>query len=343
MKKKNVVVIDNRLEDVEELVDGLRASTKADWEVLVRTNNDRSSKLKNAIRYFKYFLVGFELFFKRKQYNVVIAYQQFYGLIFSMFCRIFRVKKQFTLVLTSVVYKDKRGRLGRLYRKFYEYAMQSPYTDAVVCVIKSDVEKYNRLFNIPREKIPYIKWGVTDHSQGRQCSISGEKYIFSAGRSNRDWEFVFETVGGSKYNVVTVGAGSEYSDRFDNMKVLSNIPDTEYYDVLAKAYCVFLSIKEPTVAAGQITIIQALQFGKPLIATQEDGLAKDYVVHGENGLIVEKNKEAVLEALELLYSDETLYKKLSANARKTYEENFSVYRMGIDLGEAIVKLTAGRR
>lgn len=341
MKKKNAVVIDNRIEDVEEFVDGLSAYTKRNWVVLVRTNNDRSSKLVNAIRYFKYFLVGWGLFFRRGQYDVIIAYQQFYGLIFAMLCRFFHVKKQFVLIIMSVVYKDKQGRmLQRLYRKFYEYAIQSQYIDAIVCATTSDIEKYSRLFNISQEKLPYIRWGIKDHSKDYQCSSSGEKYIFSAGKSNRDWKFVFEAIGQSKYKAVVVGADAEYENqnRFDNIKALPKIPDTEYYDALAKSYCVFLSIKEATVAAGQITLLQAMQFGKPLIVTQSDGLSKDYVIHGENGLIIEKNKEAVQKALELLYTDEVLYRKLSDNARKTYEAIFSSYHMGVGVGEVVVKL-----
>ena len=339
-KKKNVVVIDNHLEDVEDFMNGLRTSTKCDWDVLVRTSNDRSSRLANAIRYFKYFFVGCELFFHRNQCNIIIAYQQFYGLILAMLCRIFRVKKQFALVVMTVIYKDKRGgALRRLYKKFYEYAIQSEYIDAMTCVTTVECVNYSQIFNIPPEKFHYIKWGVKDHSIGYRCSSNEKKYIFSAGRSNRDWEFVFETIGGSKYNAVVVGAELDYQNRFDNIDVLSNIPDGEYYTALAEAYCVFLSIKDVTISAGQITLIQAMQFGKPIVLTQSDGLTNDYVVHGENGLIVEKDREAVLKALELLYTDERLYKKLSINARKTYEGNLSSRRVGIDLGEMLAELS----
>ena len=136
-----------------------------------------------------------------------------------------------------------------------------------------------------------------------------------------------------------MGADKDYQKRFNNMKVLSNILDEEYYSVLSKAFCVLLSIKEANVGAGQITLIQAMQFGKPLIVTKADGLSKDYVVHGENGLIVEKDKEAVLQALEMLYVDDELYKKLTTNARKAYETYFSCYRMGAKLGEIVRELT----
>lgn len=342
MKKKNVinaVVVDNSLEDVREFVEGLEAFDKRKWDVLVHTSNDRSGKLLNAIRYFKYFFVGGKLFFTRSRYNTVITYQQFYGLIFAMLCRIFRVKKRFVLIIMSVVYKDKQGKLlHRLYKKFYEYAIESKYIDAIVCATTNDVEKYSSIFNIPKEKLPYIRWGVRDHSSAHQCSGNVEKYIFSAGKSNRDWEFVFAALGQSKYNAVIVGAESNYKDRFDNMTVLSKIPDTEYYDVLANSYCVFLSLKDTTVAAGQITLIQAMQFGKPLIVTEAEGLTNDYVINGENGLIVEKDKSAVLSAIERLYTDEGLYRKISINARKTYETDLSSYRMGIEIGRMLARL-----
>ena len=341
MKKKNIVVIDNRIEDVEEFMAGISAATKRDWNVLVRTSNNRSSKLANAIRYFKYFLVGGELFFKRRQYNVIVAYQQFYGLIFAMLCRIFHVKKKYMLIIMSIVYKDKGCKVIRLlYGRFYEYAIQSEYIDAIVCATTSDIEKYSSKFNIPREKLPFIRWGVKDHAKDYQCfgNDDGEKYIFSAGKSNRDWEFVFETFGHSKYNAVIIGAEPNYKNRFGNMKVMPNISDTEYYDALANSYCVVLSLKDATVAAGQITLIQAMQFGKPIVVTRAEGLTNDYVVQGENGLIIEKDKQAVLNAVELLYKDTDLYKKLSSNARKIYETYLSSYQMGIDVGKLIARI-----
>ena len=341
MKRKNVIVIDNRIGDVEEFVSGLKSFDKREWDVMVRTSNDRSSKVANAIRYGKYFLVGFELFIKRNRFNTIIAWQQFYGLIFAMLCRFFHVKKSFTLVVMTVIYKEKEGFLSNIYRSLFEYAIKSDYIDAITCVAKVECDNYSRLFKIPKEKFHYIRWGLKDNAVGYNCTSDSKKYIFSAGKSNRDWDFVLNTLGGSKYDTVIVGGvKTEYQNSFSNMSIFAKIPDDEYYFLLAKSYCVFLSIKDVTISAGQITLLQAMQFGKPVILTRSQGLTNDYVVNNENGIIVEKEKQEVLNVLNRLYTDESFYKKLSINARKSYENSFSSYRMGREFGELLVDINA---
>lgn len=334
----NILMIDNRVEDVDEFVSGLSASTRLDWKVLERTSN-RSS---DAVRYLKYFLGGCELFFKRKRYGTVIAWQQFYGLFFAMLCRLFHVKKSCTLIVMTVIYKDKKGLLHDLYRKFYEYSITSGHIDAMTCVAKVECDNYSRIFHLPREKFHYLQWGLKDHAAGRLCAIDDKKYIFSAGKSNRDWEFVFDTIGTGgdtrQYNAVVVGSASEYQNRFDNITVLQNISDDEYYMLLARSYCVLISIRDVTISAGQITLLQAMQFGKPVILTQSEGLTNDYVIDGVNGLVVEKEKKAALGALERIYTDKQLYQTLSVGARKTYETSFSSYRMGLDMGKLLAEL-----
>ena len=134
------------------------------------------------------------------------------------------------------------------------------------------------------------------------------------------------------------GVKIEYQNRFNNMNIFEKISDDEYYSLLAKSYCVFISIKDVTISAGQITLLQAMQFGKPVILTQSEGLTNDYVVNGENGIIVKKEKQEVLNALNRLYTDESFYKKLSINARKSYENSFSSYRMGREFGELLFEI-----
>ena len=49
-------------------------------------------------------------------------------------------------------------------------------------------------------------------------------------------------------------------------------------------------VKDVTISVGQITLLQVMQLGKPVILIQSQGLTNNYVVNNENGIIVEKEK-----------------------------------------------------
>lgn len=331
--KQNIILIDSNETEGLDFKKGVEEATGKKWKLIIKNSNNRSNKLKNAIRYCKYAIVPFGIFLERKKYDSIITWQQFYGLFFAFYCKLFRVKKQNTLLVMTFIYKEKKGLAGRLYKKFFDYVVHSPYIDAYTCVANVECENYSRIFNLPRVNFHYVQWGLPDFA--KEYKIVKGEYIFSAGRSNRDWPFVFESLGNSKYSGKIICSEGNYIGKYSNLDVLSNISNEEYYKILSQAYCMVISIKDCSISAGQITLIQAMQFGKPVILTQSDGLTSDYVVNEENGLIVDKNKEALLAAIDRLYSDSDLYKKLSKNGRLLFEERFSNFRLGKDIGSIV--------
>lgn len=340
--RKNVLVIDSNEKEAKGVIDAISNTTKQDWEIIVRKNNDRTSRLANIFRYIKYFTISFELFLNRNNYYIIITWQQFYGLFLAMYCRIFQVNKKFKLVIMQIIYKEKQGFFHKIYYDLYRYAIQSPYIDAFVCGTKVECQNYSRLFNIPKDKFHLIQWGLkdytSDYTSDYEFICNDDKYVFSAGRSNRDWDFILRTIGGKKYNAIVIGAPLDHYNKYSNIKFLKNVSNDVYFSTLAHAFCVFISLKEDNVSAGQITLIEALEFGKPIIVTNSKGLSADYIINGENGIIVEKDESAVVSALELLYSNDDYYSYISANARKTYLDYFSDYRMGNDIGNLLCDL-----
>lgn len=72
-----------------------------------------------------------------------------------------------------------------------------------------------------------------------------------------------------------------------------------------------------------ISIIEALAYGLPVIATRYRGIPEQ-VIDGFNGfLLEEKSPEAIANAVEKLWRDPSLYKKFSQNAIQHYQQNFT--------------------
>jgi len=67
---------------------------------------------------------------------------------------------------------------------------------------------------------------------------------------------------------------------------------------------------------------EAMMCGKPVVAFNNGRGATDYLIHEYNALISDFNVEAYAEQIKRLFEDETLYKRISRNAREYAKKNF---------------------
>ena len=336
MNKQNIVLIDSSEEEGRDFIKGLEETTKKKWTLIVENSNDRRTKRLEIKRYLKYFWIPFRTFLKRNSYGDIIAWQQFYGIMFAFYCRLFHVKKKNKLVIMSFIYKEKQGLAGGLYQWMIHYAVTSKYVDLFTSVASIQCDKFSRKFDVPQDRFQFIPWGITDlrPRYGELIRENVQPYFFCAGRSNRDWNIVFDAFGNSDIPCKFVYSDASYKERYKNVEVRSNVPDREYFDLLVNSYCVVISIDNCDLAGGEITTIHAMQFGKPVILIQ-DNPNNDYVFRGITGFVVPKDRTMVIEVAENLLNDQNLHDQMTANARKYYEKHFTILSVGKELGKYI--------
>ncbi|MEQ8810899.1 MAG: glycosyltransferase family 4 protein [Imperialibacter sp.] len=121
---------------------------------------------------------------------------------------------------------------------------------------------------------------------------------------------------------------------------LSKLPSFAYREILfeedieALYQCFNIFVHVPTgemeEAFGQI-YIEAMAAGIPSVLTIS-GIAKEYVRHGGNALVVDyKDEAAIAEAVDFLLCNPKKSKKLASNARKEVNTKFSIERMILQL------------
>jgi glycosyltransferase involved in cell wall biosynthesis len=78
-----------------------------------------------------------------------------------------------------------------------------------------------------------------------------------------------------------------------------------------------------------LVLVEALYFGKPLVTTNVEGSGMNFVnIDNFTGFVVEpRNPKALAEAINKILSDEDLYKILSQNAKKRFNE-FKIEAIG---------------
>lgn len=277
-------------------------------------------------RYFNYFWVGFKYFRIRNEVNVILSYQQFYGIIMAYFCALFHVKKSFKLVVMTFIYNPKSGFVGKIYDKFVRMAVESNYIDRIICFSKAECEEYKMYFNNAEDKFTSTLLGKGSH--GLKKTVVSD-YIVSAGRSNRDYEFLINVLKDTDYQVKIICdciSDTIRNNLPSNIQILNNTFGNEYLDILVNAKCVVIPLFNENISSGQLVLIQAMEAGVPVIVLGTKAL-DEYIADGKNGFLLKKDKRQLLDTIEGLYSDEERYDEVSANAMKYYYENHTVEAM----------------
>lgn len=338
MERYNVALFDSSQEEARDFIKGLEESTHLPWEAKVLTaNQGRKTKLGNLIRYMKYFVFPFQVFLHRKKYQHIVGWQAFYGLLFAFYCRLFHVQKVNSLLIKNFIYKPKKGWIGKIYFSFMRYIVKSKYVDIFVCSSQNFCDYCAEVFQEPKERFVYLPFGVNDFTKLVDMSKAATNdYILALGRSNRDWDFLIDSLAGSQYPVRIVCDELHKEHLPEHIKIYNNVWQEESYEFIRNCRLMIIPILDGRIVAGETVLLQAMSFSKPIIITEPSCLADDYVTDGETGLVVPKEKDALLAAVHKLFEDEALYRKLSDNCRRLYEEKHSLYSFGINVGNTLV-------
>ena len=199
---------------------------------------------------------------------------------------------------------------------------------------------------VDKEKIKEIK-----------KKFENKKIIFSLGRFiyYKGFEYLIES---SKYlpdnYVIIIGGDGELRKKYEKLIMNNNllnkvfligkIPQTHlgsYYKA-CDLFC--LPSIEKSEAFG-LVIVEAMSFGKPVVATNIKGSGVSWVnQNGVTGLNVEpKNSKALADAIRFICENPEIYIKMSKNALKRFEEEFTVEKEILKILKIYNKLLEDKR
>lgn len=331
---KNVLLIDSDYDEADGCVKGLEETTGEHWDVALYENN----KIYGAKRYLKFFTVAFRTLLEGKKYagKTVLCWQQFYGIAIAFFSRLLHVKKRFKLVIMTFIYKPKSGLTGNIFYRFVRYAVTSKYVDKIILTTKSEKEMYKEIFEVSDDLFGFARCGAVAYEpeQFKDPLLKGRDYIFSTGRSNRDYTFLMDSIADTDYHLI-IACDSLEADSKKNIEIRRNLFGKDMLRYMKNARAVVIALEDDRIAAGQLVLLHAMNMGVPVIITRSHGVTDDYVIDGYNGLVIEKSKESLLEALDKIFHDEELYCRLSENGQREFESHYTYYAMGKTIGEIV--------
>lgn len=319
-KTKNLILVDFKVQLNWTFVERLRKSSDWDLKSCINNTGFYHTQLGGFIRYLLYFFFPLKIVFLRKKYDVILGWQQFYALNLAFWLRLFRARRLNRIVVMTFIYKEKKGVLGKIYKKYISYCLKSGHIYKVICYSSSEVDRYMSLFELPEGIVRFVPLGI---EKDIDCTgiVKGD-YVFSTGRSNRNYVRMLELFNNSKYKL-KIACEEDFGQLSDNIEICHSCYDNEMLSLMKGCFCVCVLLNDPLVSSGQLVILQALQCGKPVIINRCSSIA-DYVKDGVNGFLVDSDDNSVLEKVQLLKEDDKLYDIMSENCRKIFDENFTM-------------------
>ena len=233
----------------------------------------------------RYAVLGLRGFIQGNKYDIVIAWQQVVGLVFSFLKRLFFVGRP-KIIILKFIYRKRKNRLNSLLRfTFTKFALEG--ADCAVCLSRKEVEYYSGLFGIQPDKFKFIDFSIElPNPSPRRVLKNQDEYIVSAGTSNRDYPTLFKAIEGvSKQLIVLAPRSSFPGDSLpENVKMFLTSPD-QYLEFLRKALLVVVPLKDVDISSGLLVFLEAMALGKAVIVSETWGTA-DYVENMKTGILV---------------------------------------------------------
>lgn len=258
-----------------------------------------------------------------KQYDTVIAWQQFFGIGMAFWLRLFHIRKRADIIVMTFIYKSKKGFPGKIYRRFMDYAVSGGYISRFIVYSSSEVELYSTQLGIPKDKIIFTPYCLPEHEiPETDDRLVNMKYVFSTGRSNRDYDALFDAAAKGGFNLVVACDELENRDYGPNVQVLDSVFGDEMRKYLYNSAIVAVSLKNPDVSSGQLVFLQAMQYGKVIMCTDCSGV-RDYLEDSRNAILVKTTEQWADEITRVLNDDE-LRLRLSETSKGDFKARFSL-------------------
>lgn len=327
---KNIILIDAPTPSNWEFIEKIKIKTKLKWEIRYKEGRVSTPRFKRIYNYITFPLTTLW----KVKLKYVIAWQQFYGLFLVLYNKLCPIQKDLSVVIMTFIYKKRKGIIGYLYYKFIYYILESKSLQKLVVFSKNEINYYSKIFPKVKAKFEYVPLGIgTITGVYQDNDLNKQKYIFTAGSSNRDYKFLISSINQTNYNLKIACTGLDISHG-NNIEILHGIHGQAMFQYLYNAYIVVIPLQDLEISSGQLMILQALQLGKPIIVTNNKGVY-DYILNKQTGFIIPNTYNKLIQTIDLLYQDSELYNKIS-NAQKAYfKDHFSIEKLGENIANII--------
>lgn len=187
-----------------------------------------------------------------------------------------------------------------------------------------EVERYSRWLDLPTERFEFVPLQRGEIGIERR-EYHTDPFILAMGSAHRDYETLIRAVTELGIRTVIV-TRQDIIDRLPKPKVveyLTGLTQDECLELLAQARLSVTPIGNMETASGQVTFINAMRLGVPVLATRCPG-TDGYIADGETGLLLEPFDAGDMRAkIRAMWSDNDLRGRIGKAGKAFADENLS--------------------
>jgi len=282
-----------------------------------RSRAIKNSILKEMVRISEDMALFFKYFSIRNKYDVLLTNSDRVSNIFAIFQALFG--KRIHHVMLNCLWPNPQylNKISWYFRKKI-WKFISKGVDKYIVFASHEIEDYSTIYSLPKDKFIYIPFYFTPSSL--KYNASDEGYMFSGGHPHyRDYSTLFNAV---KNLNIKCKLAVQIPEYFSNVNVPDNVEisylsEEDYFLCMAKSKVVVVPLKKEFLrSAGQRSYLDAMLMGKPVIVCDKKG-AYDYIVNGEEGIIVPPGNPAALrQSIELVLKSDGQATKMGQRAKE---------------------------
>jgi glycosyltransferase involved in cell wall biosynthesis len=197
--------------------------------------------------------------------------------------------------------------------------------DVFVVHSRSEIDIYSKWLNLPPSRFVFVPLSAEPPQREPWTDNPADPYIVALGTANRDYQVLCEAAGQLGYKTIIV-AGKHATEHLAPpacVTVKSGLSLQECHQLAARSRVNVIPIADASSPSGQVTVIESMMLGVPLIATDCAGTS-DYIEDGVDGVLVQPRDAVSLKAaLQALWTDAGLRSRMSAQAQKSSLEKFT--------------------
>ncbi len=189
---------------------------------------------------------------------------------------------------------------------------------------RDEINQYSQWLNIAPERFEFMPYHRHMVEQTIHENVESP-YIISLGTAGRDYKLYLEVLESLKIPAVIItGAHAVNGLKIpSNVKIMNGLSATQCHELLQGARFAVAPLASRVTAAGQVSIIDAMMFGKAQVVTKTPS-TQDYLSHNSEALFVGVGDyDGLREGVEKLWLDDTLRKNLGEAAKTRMRNEFS--------------------
>lgn len=214
--------------------------------------------------------------------------------------------------------------------------------DRFVVHSTAEIDSYSSWLGLDRDRFVFVPL-----QRGRVTRTADEDmdspFILSVGSARRDYRTFFDAAARLGYPTTVIAKPSAIAGLTPpaNVTVLSGLSPQQCSEYVQRARLCVIPVGNDATASGQVTLIEAMAYGKPVVATACIGTV-DYVDNGRDGILVPpKDAERLAFQVKRLWEQETLRATIANNARTTAATRYSDTAAAAALAAIAIEVSGG--